>query len=95
MTITPYQRQRKRTRTKTNTGCSIELIREVWAAATFLHYTNVGLSVRGLHKVTGLSTATVGSALKALVDCGYLGRGERGLARTWYIIIPLLERKSS
>lgn len=92
MTIVPYRSKRLRTRHSTNMRCSVEVVREVWAAATYMHYTHVGISVRGLHKVTRLSTGTVSTALKALVRFGYLGRGGRGLARTWYVNMPLLER---
>lgn len=78
----------------TGYGCSLENIREVWAAASYLYLSNGGFSIRGILATSKVSsTCVVGAALRVLVEMGYIGRGSRYMARTWYVIVPLFETK--
>lgn len=77
---------------ETGYGASLESIREVWAATTFLCLTKGSCTIREIHTVSGVSsTSVVTKSLRALVQLGYIGRGAKDRARTWNVIVPFME----
>lgn len=81
-------------KTKTGMGCSLEVIREVWAAATYLYLTKGGFTVRGITETAKLSSSSLAAnSLNILVKVGYIKRGPRGKARAWIVVFPLFETK--